>query len=47
MNYMILCSMEQKSAKSQHEKTYNVKAAQKLDVQVYEGMGLDLEEVTS
>ena len=30
-----------------YEKTYNVKAAQKLDVQVYEGMGLDLEEVTS
>ena len=45
---MILCSMEQKSAQEPvYEKTYNVKAAQKLDVQVYEGMGLDLEEVTS
>jgi len=30
-----------------YEKNYNVRAAQKLDVQVYEGMGLDLEEVTS
>ena len=30
-----------------YEKTYNVKAAEKLDVQVYEGMALDFEEVTS
>ncbi len=30
-----------------YEKTYNVKAAEKLDVQVYEGMALDFEEVSS
>jgi Pyridoxamine 5'-phosphate oxidase len=30
-----------------YEKTYNIEAAKKLDVQVYEGMALDFEEVTS
>ncbi len=30
-----------------YAKTYNVKAAEKLDVQVYEGMALDFEEITS
>jgi hypothetical protein len=30
-----------------YEKTYNVKAAKKLDVQVYEGMALNYEKVTS
>lgn len=30
-----------------YDKTYNEKAAKKLDVQVYEGMALDYEEVSS
>jgi hypothetical protein len=30
-----------------YEKTYNIKAAKKLDEQVYEGMALNFEEVTS
>jgi Pyridoxamine 5'-phosphate oxidase len=30
-----------------YEKTYNIKAAKKLDEQVYEGMALEFEEVTS
>src|SRR3954452_19141716 len=30
-----------------YEKTYNIKAAKKLDEQVYEGMALDFEAVTS
>jgi hypothetical protein len=30
-----------------YEKTYNIKAAKKLDEQVYEGMALEFEKVTS
>ena len=30
-----------------YEKTYNIKAAKKLDEQVYQGMALDFEGITS